>query len=79
MDSAPIARACTLVMAVSALLLAAGAPPALAGEFVVASCQADAPNYSTDAFAERSTQSMTSSASATRRQVRCAASSACAA
>ena len=59
MDSAPIARACTLVMAVSALLLAAGAPPALAGEFVVASCQADAPNYSTDAFADRSTPSMT--------------------
>ena len=58
MDSARIARACALVMAVSALLLASGAPPALAGEFVVASCQADAPNYATNAFADRATPQM---------------------
>ena len=58
MGSGRIARACAFAGVLSAVLLATSASGALAGDFVVASCQGDRLNFSTTAFADFATRGM---------------------
>ena len=59
MQQRRIARACALASVLAALFTAGAAGEAVAGSFVVASCQADRQNFSTQAFADFATRGMT--------------------
>jgi hypothetical protein len=58
MGSRRIARACTFAGVLGAVLAATSGGEALAGDFVVASCQGDRLNFSTTAFADFATRGM---------------------
>ncbi len=59
MRSTPAVRLVAVVGAVSTLLLALSSSAAFAGQFTVASCQADRLNFSTSAFDDFATRGMT--------------------